>query len=377
MSSPSAIQPLRGRATPQDTLRYAARFQGRAAAGHFRQAAGELLLSSIGIGTYLGEPDVATDAGYTEAVVAAVQGGMNLIDSAINYRFQRSERSVGRALQLLATQGFARGEIVLSTKAGFLTPDSAMPDDAEAYFLREFVERGIFRPEEIVAGCHCLAPRYLADQLERSLVNLGLECVDVFYLHNPETQLREVSVEEFRRRIGEAFRFLETAVEAKKIGAYGLATWNSFRDDPKTPGYLSLASIEQVAREAGGTDHHFRFLQLPLNLAMPEALLRPNQIVAGKTMAIVQAARALEITLITSAALLQGQLTRNLPPYIGQALGLSRPSSQALQFARSVPGVTTALVGMSQVRHVESNLELVAVEPAPRDHFLKLFEPPQ
>jgi len=377
MSSPSAIQPLRGRATPQDTLRYAARFQGRAAAGHFRQAAGELLLSSIGIGTYLGEPDVATDAGYTEAVVAAVQGGMNLIDSAINYRFQRSERSVGRALQLLATQGFARGEIVLSTKAGFLTPDSAMPDDAEAYFLREFVERGIFRPEEIVAGCHCLAPRYLADQLERSLVNLGLECVDVFYLHNPETQLREVSVEEFRRRIGEAFRFLETAVEAKKIGAYGLATWNSFRDDPKTPGYLSLASIEQVAREAGGTDHHFRFLQLPLNLAMPEALLRPNQIVAGKTMAIVQAARALGITLVTSAALLEGQLTRNLPPYIGQALGLSSHALQALQFARSVPGVTTALVGMSCVEHVQSNLELLTVEPAPRDQFLKLFEPPK
>jgi len=377
MSSPTATGPLRGRATPQGTLHYAARFQGRAAAGHFRQAAGELLLSSIGIGTYLGEPDAATDARYTEAVITAVKGGINLIDSASNYRFQRSERSIGRALQLLATQGFSREEIVLSTKAGFLTPDGAMPDDAEAYFLREFVERGIFRTEDIVAGCHCLAPRYLADQLERSLANLGVDSVDVFYLHNPETQLSEISVEEFRRRIAEAFRFLETVVKANKIGAYGLATWNSFRDDPKTPGYLSLASIEQVAREVGGTNHHFRFLQLPLNLAMPEALLRPNQIVAGKTMAIVQAARALEITLITSAALLQGQLARNLPPYIGQALGLASHSSQALQFARSVPGVTTALVGMSRVEHVESNLELIAVEPAPRDQFLKLFEPPK
>jgi len=377
MSSPTATGPLRGRATPQGTLHYAARFQGRAAAGHFRQAAGELLLSSIGIGTYLGEPDAATDARYTEAVITAVKGGINLIDSASNYRFQRSERSIGRALQSLATQGFSREEIVLSTKAGFLTPDGAMPDDAEAYFLREFVERGIFRTEDVVAGCHCLAPRYLADQLERSLVNFGVESVDVFYLHNPETQLSEISVEEFRRRIAEAFQFLETAVEANKIGAYGLATWNSFRDDPKTPGYLSLASIEQVAREVGGTNHHFRFLQLPLNLAMPEALLRPNQIVAGKTMAIVQAARALGITLITSAALLQGQLARNLPPYIGQALGLSSHSLQALQFARSVPGVTTALVGMSRAAHVESNLELIAVEPAPRDQFLKLFEPPK
>jgi aryl-alcohol dehydrogenase-like predicted oxidoreductase len=228
-SPPTTRHPMRGRATPQGTLRYAARFQGRAASGHFRQAAGERLVSSIGIGTYLGEPDEATDTSYTEAVVAAVEGGINLIDSAINYRFQRSERSVGRALQALSAKGFSREEIVLSTKAGFLTPDGSMPAEPDAYFSREFLERGIFRPQEIAAGCHCLAPRFLADQLDRSLMNFGVESVDVFYLHNPETQLGEIPLEEFQQRIGEAFRFLETAVADGKIGAYGLATWNSFR----------------------------------------------------------------------------------------------------------------------------------------------------
>ena len=266
---------------------------------------------------------------------------------------------------------------MLCTKAGFLTPDGAMPDDAEKYFSREFLKRGIFRPEDIAAGCHCMAPRYLADQLERSLANLGVECVDVFYLHNPETQMSEVPADEFRRRILEAFRFLESAVAAGKIGAYGLATWNAFREDPKAQGYLSLAAMEEIAREAGGNEHHFRFVQLPLNLAMPEALLRPNQVVTGKTMAMVQAARALGITLVTSAALLQGQLTQNLPPYIGAALGLKSHSLQALQFARSVPGVTAALVGMSHVEHVRENLEVIGIEPAPRDQFLKLFEPPK
>jgi aryl-alcohol dehydrogenase-like predicted oxidoreductase len=365
---------LRGRATPQGTLRYAARFQGRAAAGHFREVPGGLVLSSIGIGTYLGEPDAATDKSYTDAVVAAVGGGINVIDSAINYRFQRSERSVGAALKALTAKGFSREEIVLCTKAGFLAPDGAMPENAEAYFSREFLERGIFRPEDIAAGCHCMAPRYLADQLERSLANLGVECVDVFYLHNPETQLSEIPADEFRRRMVEAFEFLESAVVAGKIGTYGLATWNAFRDDPKAQGYLSLAAMEEIAREVGGNEHHLRFVQLPLNLAMPEALLRPNQIVTGKTMAMVQAARALGITLVASAALLQGQLAQNLPPYIGAALGLESNSSQALQFARSVPGVTTALVGMSRVEHVLANLEVIGVEPAPRDQFLKLFE---
>jgi aryl-alcohol dehydrogenase-like predicted oxidoreductase len=365
---------IRGCATPQATLRYAARFQGQAAAGHFRELPGGLVLSSVGIGTYLGEADPATDGAYADAIVAAVEGGFNVVDSAINYRLQRSERSVREALRELISKGFSREEIVLCTKAGFLTPDGEMPADPNEYFAREFVERGIFRADEIAAGCHCMTPAFLADQLDRSRRNLGVECVDVFYLHNPETQLTEVPSEDFRARVLAAFVFLESAVASGKIAAYGMATWNAFREDAKSPGYLSLAAMAEIAREAGGADHHFRFVQLPLNLAMPEALLRPNQIVEGKTLAMVQAGRALGIALISSAALLQGQLTRNLPPYIHDALGLQDNALCALQFVRSVPGVTTALVGMSQVPHVRANLALVGVEPAPRDQFLKLFE---
>jgi aryl-alcohol dehydrogenase-like predicted oxidoreductase len=377
MSSPAQLndERLAGSATPEGTLRYAARFQGRSAPGHFREITGGLVLSSIGIGTYLGEPDEVTDQGYADAVAAAVEGGINVVDSAINYRLQRSERSVGAALRKLASNGFARNEIVVCTKAGFLTPDGAMPADPNEYFSHEFLERGIIRAEDIAAGCHCMATRYLADQIERSRRNLGVQTIDVFYLHNPETQLSEISAEEFRRRIREAFTFLELAVASQKISAYGFATWNAFREDPKSPGYLSLEEIAGIAVEVGGAEHHFRFVQLPFNLAMPEALTRPNQSVAGKPVPMVQAARALGVTLITSAALLQGQLTKNLPPFIGEALKLKTNSALALQFARSVPGLTTALVGMSKVDHVKANLALVGVEPTPREQFLKLFEP--
>ena len=365
---------ISGRATRQGSGRYAQRFAGRAAFGHFREVAGGLLASSIGIGTYLGEPDPATDRAYTDSVVAAVEGGFNLVDSAINYRFQRSERSVGAALKQLIARGFSREEIILCTKAGFLTPDGAMPPDANEYFAQEYVSRGLLRPEEIAQGCHSMAPAYLADQLERSSRNLGVRCVDVFYLHNPETQLSEVSRNEFQKRLHDAFAFLESAVSDGRIGAYGMATWNAFREDAKSPGYLSLEEIVSIAREVAGQTHHFRFVQLPFNLAMPEALTRPNQVVGGRTLAMVQAARPLGVTLVSSAALLQGQLTKNLPPYIGDTLGLNTNAALALQFARSVPGLTTALVGMSHVQHVEANLALVKVEPAPREQFMKLFE---
>ncbi len=376
MSSPAAHNDGRisGSATAQGTLRYAARFQGRSAAGHFREIPGGQVLSSIGIGTYLGEPDAATDKGYAQTVVTAVEGGINVIDSAINYRFQRSERSIGAALRELTAKGYGRDELMLCTKAGFLTPDGEMPADPNEYFAREFLDRGVFQPEEIAAGCHCMTPKYLADQMKRSLGNFGVESIDVFYLHNPETQLTEVSTPEFRKRIRDAFASLESAVAERKIGAYGMATWNAFREDPKSPGFLSLEAMAEIAREVGGAQHHFRFVQLPFNLAMPEALTRPNQSVAGKTMPMVQAARDLGITLVTSAALLQGQLTKNLPPFVYSALKLKKESELALQFARSVPGLTTALVGMSRVEHVQENLALVGVEPAAREQFMMLFE---
>lgn len=364
---------LAGRATPEATKAYAARFASRAAKGHFREAASGITVSSIGIGTYLGEADEATDRRYMESVIAAAEGGVNFIDTAINYRFQRSERSVGAALRALVARGYRREEFVVCTKAGFLTPDGAMPEDANEYFRREYLERGIFRAEDIAAGCHSMAPKFLADQLERSRRNLGLECVDVFYLHNPETQLDEISREEFRGRIRDAFAFCEAAVVRGKIAAYGLATWKGFREDAAAQSHLSLEEMASIARELAGDAHRFRFVQLPLNLAMAEALMKANQAVNGKTLATVQAARPLGITLVASASLLQGQLTRNLPAQVAQVFGLENDALRALQFVRSVPGLTTALVGASRVEHVAANLALLGEEPAPRDQFLRLF----
>ena len=359
-------------ATKEVTTRYAQKFASRAAAGHFREAH-RLVLSSVGIGTYLGQPDAKTDEGYTAAAVAAVENGINVFDAAINYRFQRGERSLGAAIKQLAARGFEREEIVVCSKGGYLTPDGAMPADPNEYFFREYIQPGVFTAKDIVAGSHCMTPKFLKNQLGRSLKNLGVECVDVYYLHNPETQLSEVSKEDFLNRVREAFTLLESAVEAGEIQYYGMATWNGFRQDARVREAMQLGEISQIAQEIAGGRHRFRFVQVPFNLGMTEALTLGNQSLRGHHRTIMEAASELDISLIASASLLQGQVAKNLPEFVAEALGLANDVERALQFVRSSPGITTALVGMSRPEHVKANARLVSVPPATVDEFTKLF----
>ncbi|HEY2988073.1 MAG TPA: aldo/keto reductase [Candidatus Binatia bacterium] len=363
-----------GCATAEGTAAYRQRFAGKIPREHFRESQ-ELWLSSIGIGTYLGNHDSAADDLYRRAVVRAVELGSNVIDSAINYRFQRSERSIGAALKELAAKGFDRGEIVVATKGGFLPFDGTPPRDVRGYFTETFVAPGIAGVSDLAAGCHCMTPAYLLNQLDASRANLGVECIDIYYVHNPETQLAAVPPEEFARRLFKAFEALEGAVAAGKIRMYGTATWNAYRNDAATKEYLSLAEVVETARRAGGENHHFKAIQLPFNLGMAEALTLRNQTLQGEQLSTLEAAQALGITVMCSASILQAQLARNLPPFVGEIFtGLETDAQRALQFARSTPGVTTALVGMKQIAHVEENLRTAKVAPAAWEEYAKLFK---
>lgn len=359
-------------ATKEGTKRYAAKFQG-AGDGHFRMAQ-DLVMSSLGIGTYLGQPNDTTDSSYTAAIVSAVQVGINVIDSAINYRLQHSERNVGAALKVSANKGFSRDEIVVCTKGGYLTPDNDMPADPNRYFFEEYIQKGVFTAKDIAGGCHCMTPRYLENQLRRSLKNLGVDCIDVYYLHNPETQLGEVPRAEFAKRVKDCFEYLEKATADGKIQYYGIATWNGFRQESKAKDAMQLGELAEIARDVAGERHRFRFVQLPFNLAMTEALTLGNQNMKSGAKTVMEAAAELGITLVASAALLQGQVAQNLPAFVAEALGLANDRERALQFARSAPGITTALVGMSRTSHVEENSNVVAVAPAGIDQFGKLFQ---
>jgi aryl-alcohol dehydrogenase-like predicted oxidoreductase len=361
-------------ATAEGTQRYAERLSATTAQGHFRKQQ-NLCLSSIGLGTYLGHWDDTTDKMYTEAIKRAVELGCNVIDSSINYRFQRSERAIGAALKQLFESGKAsRDEIVIATKGGYFPFDSEPPADARKWIMDNIINTGAAHLSDIVAGSHCMSPSYLDNQLSQSLKNLELDTIDIYYINNPETQLDAISRSEFLTRIRSAFEFLEQAVSQGRIGVYGTATWNGYRQTPQARGYLSLAELVEVAEDVAGDAHHFRAIQLPHNLAMPEALTLDNQTVDGESMPTLIAAEKLGLTVMCSASIMQSRLTQGLPPFVAEAFNnLSSDAQRAIQFVRSTPGVATALIGMSQRSHVEENLMLAKTPPAAVEDFMKIF----
>jgi aryl-alcohol dehydrogenase-like predicted oxidoreductase len=364
-----------GRATAEATRRYTERFKGRLADGNFRALPRGPLASTLGLGTYLGPEDGATDVMYQDAALRALELGVNVIDTAVNYRHQRSERAIRTALATAIGRGVVgRDEVVVATKGGFIPFDGTLPRDPRAYFSTTYLETGIIKPGDVAGGAHCMTPRYLRDQIDRSRANLGVETLDIYYLHNPETQLGEVDRVEFERRLRAAFEALEAAVTDGSIARYGAATWTGFRAEPTAADYLSLAELVALAREAGGQDHHFEVIQLPYNLGMPEAFTRANQRVKDRTVPLLEAARELGVTVVASASVHQGQLTRNLPPMITEYIpGLVSDAQRALQFVRSTPGIGTALVGMKSAAHVEENAKVGAVPPMAWEQFQRLF----
>ncbi|GEL48417.1 oxidoreductase [Cellulomonas hominis] len=140
-----------------------------------RSVAGDLALTEIGLGAaQFGNLNrETTDEASTAAVDRAWEAGIRYFDTAPHYGLGLSERRLGAALA-----GRPRDEFVLSTKVGrLLVPDphGAGRTDDEGFVVPattrrrwDFSRDGVLR------------------SVEESLVRLGLDRIDVAYLHDPD-----------------------------------------------------------------------------------------------------------------------------------------------------------------------------------------------
>lgn len=286
-------QGLPGNATPQGTGRYVAKILGSprnerpSSHGYTSFGSTGLTTSRIGFGGY--RIDIGVED-HRRALEKALQNGCNLIDTSTNYADGGSERLVGAVLKdLITKQVVSRDEIIVVSKIGYVQGNNLTRAETREQSGKPF-------PEMVKYGeniWHCLHPSFLEEQLTLSLDRLGLETLDICLLHNPEYFLsdaknRQLSIDpirledlrqEFYRRLQQAFAYLESQIVAGRLQYYGVSS-NTCATEPDNPEATSLSRMlnaaEAAAKQAGIPHHHFRVLQLPMNLFESRALLTPN-----------------------------------------------------------------------------------------------------
>ena len=355
-----------GYATSNGTKKYvdyAIQKKGKPAT-HFRVFE-DLHLSSIGIGTYLGDITAKDDKAVENAVYQSVRSGaVNIIDTAINYRAMRSEKSIGRALSSLINDNIiSRDQVFICTKNGYITNDGDYPAiDVMEYLEKMYISIGIITREDISSGYNVLNPAYIERCIDKSLTNMHLGTIDLVYIHNAfESWYQDISKEEFTQMLEKVFQVYEKYCSNNKIRYYGMATWTCFRVMPDSKEYLSLEEVVKLAEKIGGKGHGFRFIQLPYNLSYSEALLLKNQTVGDeKNLNILEAAARLHLGIFTSIPLFQGRLLKASIPDYG---GLNDQVAKLIQIIRSSPSVIAPLIGQKKLEHVEQNLKISDIPP--------------
>jgi len=340
---------------------------------------GDVFVSSLGLGTFRKEPYREENyvVNYKESVKTAILNGINLVDTAINYRYQVSEREIGEALQELFAEGKAsRDQLVVTSKAGFLPLDFPFPENPYAWIEEKVLDAGLASKEEVVIDQHCMTPAYLRWSVEQSLENLQLKTIDILYLHNPETQLGYVDYKSLKKRVKKAFELFEKLVVEGKIRHYGIASWNGFLNEEDHTEYISLKDMVAIAEEVGGKGHHFKYIQSPYNLGKAQAYSFSNQKGPdGRYYTLMQAVQGYGLRMMASSSLLQMNLFKGMfEPSVGELLGTADLSDimSALQFART-GNVVSALFGAVDPLHVEDNLLLAYLPGAKPENVAKLF----
>lgn len=216
---------------------------------------------------------------HHQALEFALENGINLIDTSSNYANGGSEKLVGNVLKKLVLRNRnTRDETLVVTKGGYLQADN----------LKDAIEReeaGNPFPEVVKCGpdlWHCIHPEFLKVQIDKSLERLQLNKIDVYLLHNPEyfltysdlTSLEE-KLDEYYRRIKDAFIYLEAEVEKGRISFYGISS-NTFVETMEKNNFTALERVFEIASEISD-ENHFSVIQFPLNLIESGAVSNKNQ----------------------------------------------------------------------------------------------------
>lgn len=287
-----------------------------------------LLVSVAGIGcggkSRLGQSQGKSFDHSVSIVRAALDGGVNFIDTALMYQ---TEEIVGEAIR-------GHGdEVILSTKVPIHAGDFA---DVENLVDADAMERSV----------------------DRSLANLGVDCIDILHLH-------AVVASQYDRVLHEYLPRLERLKEKGKIRFTGL-----------TERFVNDTTHEMALRAA--TDGHFDVLMIGLNYVnqtAAQSLLRTTQAKGIGTLCMFAVRGPLAHRHSAEAIVRRLVATGEIDPasfddedplgFLTEAGVAGSLTEAAYRFCRHVPGIDVTVVGTGNRDHLVQNLDSVNMGPLP------------
>lgn len=268
-------------------------------------------MGRIALGTHLGDFSDTDSEKYINAVKYAIRNGINTIDGAINYRGMRSEKDEGTAInQLIEAGEIKREDIFITSKAGLL---------------------------------QTINPRFFEIALNKSLQNLGVETLDLHYIHIPEISRLCLSEEEFYTRIQALFSWYESKVSEGKIRFYGIAFEFMTEEPQEKKWHIELEKIKQLAEKVSVGENHLKYILFEYNLLSASANMDKTQTVKGEQMTMIEACRKLGFETVASMPFAMGE-------------GFEKYSvEEMLSFALN--GMEHVIVGSKNVKHIQEIIE--------------------
>ncbi|KAF1796987.1 NADP-dependent oxidoreductase domain-containing protein [Mucor lusitanicus] len=241
------------------------------------------LVSKLGFGSYR-----TSKPSHAKALIAALEGGVNIIDTGNNFENGASECLIGNTLESMEKEGkLSRDSITLVTKSGYLGASDIADFDAKHDYIQ--------LSEKMY---HSVSPRVIEQQIQTSMQRLKTDKLDIFMINSPERMLmsknRRYTSAQLYRDLSESFRYLDGLVANGKIGGYGVCS-----NTMAFPSAVDHVSLPEVIKSCSNPAN-FVAAEVPFNLYEKEAIVPSDN---DKIKTVAQIAQEHDIYLMTNRPL--------------------------------------------------------------------------
>lgn len=266
-------------------------------------------MGRIALGTHLGDFSEEDSQKYIQAIIHSIRNGIYTIDGAINYRGMCSEKDEGIAINtLMQEDNLKRDDLFITSKAGLLFGDVRASINPQRYLNEILISNGITKEDfaEYEGLYQTLNPLFYETALNKSLQNLGLDYLDVHYIHIPEISRMVMSEKQFYDKMELLFKWYEQKISEGKIRHYGIALEFMVEEPDNENWHFEIEEIKLRSDRAANGNSHLKYILFEYNMECHSANTVANQSINLQKMSLINACHELGLQTVASMPFLQG-----------------------------------------------------------------------